>query len=359
MAPGTWAELPTGNIQALFDNGASGHILTYSSSMSWDPTAHRMHFVGNDHHGGDASKPLKWVYYDDATNAWVRATPNPPNWAQHGDDHLTIDQDGRVLYLLQTAIGNVPIVVSSLSLAGGGWQSLRSGPPGGYLNVTIGTDFFPGLGYVVYNCGKPGGELRLRNAAGVWSAITGFGGSGGYGCVAEFSRAHNVLIVGGGPNPRRVWRLNENRKVAAMPDAPFEYGSNPGQGIVAADPVTGHFIFLGNQAGGLWELDPRGRGTWRQLSATPPANLEGWQGAVVGAVSNYGVLMYASCQGQNCHVHLYKHRAGGPPPSKDTPSPTVSLTAPTAGAQSKLNGDPLGAEVAVSPQSLSADSGWQ
>jgi hypothetical protein len=73
MPAGSWAELATSGLDAAIgDNGSSGHILTYSYEMEWDPTTEQIFFVGGDHNGCE-----KFVSYSAASNSWtIEPTPS-------------------------------------------------------------------------------------------------------------------------------------------------------------------------------------------------------------------------------------------------------------------------------------------
>src|SRR6185436_10652997 len=120
--------------------------------------------------------------------------------------------------------------------------------------------------YVVFNSGNgvpinPPGQVAFWNpVTGNWLPDTvGFGGTSGYNGLLEYSRTCNCGVFGGGPDPRKVWRLNSDRTVTAMPDAPLDYGIQ--QANLVPDPVTGNFLFLGH--GSFYEFNPTGNGSWK------------------------------------------------------------------------------------------------
>jgi hypothetical protein len=380
MQPGTWAAVPQTNINSVLAQGpTTGHQLPFAMSASWDPTLLKLHFVGTDH----GTNVTSYMGYDAQANSWTffGDTPMTPS---HGYDHTSIDPRTGTLYTREYGSNDIfkrPV--------GGSWTLASSWPVGAYIQVAIGTDWWSGPltggsangNLVAYNCGAANGELFLWNAStNSWFAtITGFGGQNTYHCFLEYSPGHNVAIFGGGnANGRKVWRLNADRSVTAMPDAPMDLGIQ--RANVTVDPVSGNFLVMGY--GQLWEYDPRGTGRWTQQtgSRTPPSavgnpgspNLDG---IISTPISNYGVVNYVTCRIEGCVMYLYKHATGtSTPPPADTVTPSVSITAPgngssvsgsvtitgtaadnvsVAGVQFKLDGADLGAEDTSSPYSVS------
>jgi len=196
-----------------------------------------------------------------------------------GYDQLAIDPANRELYFNPSGMDPGGPRIYRYPLASNGpWNFLSQYTPSGYLNVTQGVDWFDGplngrtsSGLAIYNCGAAGGEVALYDpAANQWIAdMTGFGGNSTVHCFLKYSKAHNVAILGGGnDNGRKIWRLNPDRTVTEMPDAPVEVGIQ--RANVVADPVSGNFLVM--RYGQLWEFDPRGAGTWLLSSRDPHAS---------------------------------------------------------------------------------------
>ncbi len=173
----------------------------------------------------------------------------------------------------------------------------------GYFNLPIGCalTWWDGAitggnadGALVLYSGQVGGIYVCNTDTFTWSAQYGFPAqSGYYHVVSAYSKIHNCMVFGGGnnfqsggesdPDPtgalaRKVFRLNSDLTVTAMPDAPFRLGVDNGMNVVA-DRRSGNIIFLGKGEEwpvGLrddhpehWSLDPSGSGTWTQLAAPP------------------------------------------------------------------------------------------
>jgi hypothetical protein len=271
--------------------------------------------VGGDH----CCVPTKYMVFDAATNAWSdrAAFPGTPG---HVYDHGAIDPGTGTFYLREYGIhpgGNKVYVYP----AGGPWSLKSTWPIGAYVNVALGTTWWNGQmsgvgsqgAFMVYNCG--GSEVLIFDpASNTWLRSTSApAGASTYHCFMEYSPAFNVAILGGGNgNPRKVWRLNADRSLTAMPDAPVNLGVQ--RANVTVDPATGKFLVLGY--GQFWEFDPRGSGQWVQLPASrrPPAGVgdpAALDSVVSSSLSNLGVTMYVGCRGGACKMFLYKHAAGG------------------------------------------------
>jgi len=321
MQPGTWVAVPQTNIDAVLAHGShQGNILSFAMAGKWDATSHRLHYLG-----GDNGEPASWqVYYDEATNSWVDLGLTRFPMVQ-GYDQLAIDPANRELYFNPSGMDPGGPRIYRYPLASNGpWNFLSQYTPPGYINVTQGVDWFDGplngrtsSALAIYNCGATGGEVALYDpAANQWIAdMTGFGGNSTVHCFLKYSKAHNVAILGGGnDNGRKIWRLNPDRTVTEMPEAPVEVGIQ--RANVVADPVTGNFLVMGY--GQLWEFDPRGAGTWllQTGNRTPPRGVGNpgypdFNGVISAGISNYGVVAYTTCRARICNMYLYKHTAGG------------------------------------------------
>lgn len=321
MSPGSWAALNTSGISALGRGNSTGNIAPYSMSSAWDPVGKRIYFQGQDH-ANDTG--LVFAQLDAASNTWSSAGAIP-NIGSHGYDHLAIDPGTGRLFLY--VFGSKDYY--SYPIANGGpWSAEPPIPAQGYVNITTGVEFFPGVGLVVYICGETSGEILIRDLSGNWSRTTGFGPNGGYHCFAEYSAAANAVVFGGASlNPRKVWRLNANKTVTPLQDSPVGLGIQ--QANVVADPTTGNFLVLG--FGQFLELDPRGSGTWRAIASTPPPAVgnpapPSLDSIFSTSITSYGVVAYTTCRASACGVYLYKHAASTGAPIR-APVPPGGLSA--------------------------------
>jgi hypothetical protein len=314
LAPGTWTSFTTTNLNVLAQGGIDGNVLPFGFKGVWDPVSKKAYWLGGDH--GCTANIVKQFSYDDATNSWSDQG-NTPFQSCHGYDHLSIDPLNRVMYMwpYDSTFGT-GLTIFKYNLATSGPWTTQSAPnftTG--TNVAHGSTWFSGPiagegangAWMGYNCGSNGGEVVLLRASGTFAAdITGFGGTGTYHCFAAYSKVFNVGIFGGGnANGPNVWRLNSNKTVTTMPNAPIGLGIQ--QAIVIPDPISGKFIVRGS--GRLYSYDPRGTGTWVQL-ANPPTNTVGDPAVpedVIGIpISTYGVIMWVTCRATTCRVDLYK-----------------------------------------------------
>lgn len=314
MAGGTWAKIPNPrNMVDVFAHGGhTGNLLPYAMNGVWDPISKRFHFLGGDH--GEPSS--RHVYYDEPSNSWVDLGFTGFGGV-HGYNHLAIDTANRQMYFNPYGYMDNGTYVHRYSLVTQGpWVSLGQYPATGYVNVTHGVSWFdkmdgagPTGALVIYNCGEPNGELSLYDpTSNKWFAnVKGFGGESTYHCYMHYSKVHNVAIMGGGSNSKKVWRLNPDRSVTAIADPPIDLGIQDGN--VSHDPVSGNFLAMGY--GQLWELDPRGSGKWTQQTG-PPAEVgnpgsPNLNGVISSPISNYGVTLYVTCRATNCNMYIYKH----------------------------------------------------
>jgi chitodextrinase len=345
MTPGSWASLGTNNINAVLGQGATaGNQLPYAFSGAWDPGRLVLHFTGADHYNTP-----NYMTYDARSNSWT-FLGRTPLAVSHGYDHNSVDPLTGTLYVRQFGLGGQWTI---WKLPPGGSWSVATTYNQGYQQVAIGTAWWSGPlagggsqgTYVVYNCGEPNGQVALWNpATGSWFAdLRNFGGSSTYHCFIEYSPKANVAVFGGGNgNQRKLWRLNPDRSITPLADAPIDLGVQAAN--VVADPVTGNFLVMGY--GQLWELNPAGSGTWTpQTGARVPPSAVGNPGSpnfdsvISASISNYGVVMYVTCRASSCNTYLYKHAAGGgaPVPADTTAPSTPSGLSATPVSASQVN----------------------
>jgi hypothetical protein len=244
-------------------------------------------------------------------------------------------------YVRQYAFGG-PWVIKQYPV-GGPWSTATTYDQG-IQQVTVGTDWWTGPmngagsqgAYVVYNAGETGGQLAMWDPlTNNWFAdLRGFGGENTYNTFLSYSEVHNVAVFGGGnAHSRAVWRLNSDATVTTLPNAPVGVGIRKAN--VVSDPVSGNFLVLGSDR--FYEFDPRGSGSWTQLSGSsvPPSGVGdpsdpdgdgSYDGMISAPIPDYGVVMYVSCRPANCKVHLYKHGSSNSGDDQP-PSPPSGLTA--------------------------------
>ncbi len=326
MAPGTWAELNTGNVfdglASVVPGGASGHILYFAGKALWNPITHELYYTGSDHIYTYRPAGEKTVKYVESSNSWVNLGPAP--WAagvQHGYDSA-LDPTRGFFY-------HRPFTEASthrFSIATQTWDT----PPmpafpftGDYLPCCGALEFFPELDGVVFVGGAESAPGRsdasiylFREATGQWTRLATNLRLSGTFYMVTYNPVHHVAIFWSS-EANALYKLDSNGNVMRLKDPPVGLynGSN---GLITVDPVSGDYIV---NAGAnpadtmntmrLYKFDVLSD-TWTPLiSANQPDFNTLYYGAISGIVatpiSNYGVVMFSTCRGQDCHVYLYKH----------------------------------------------------
>jgi hypothetical protein len=385
MQAGTWAQFTTNSIQAMLasETGASGILLNYAMTGNWNPNEGKAYFFGADHHGGLPGYGARLVWYDEASNTWLRSAVQPAGTAEpstlldpwtggpdpvHGYDLWSIDVANQFMYWnsYDNNTGTITMSRSPMPVGPDTFVSLTPAFTAAQYDAGyVGSEYWPGKGFVVFDCNSAGGQVIIRNDSdGSYISLTDNFTTAPYHCAAVYSPTYNVMIFGGGNNntqedSRIVWKLNSDNTYTRLTDTPFSDGWGIQKYNAALDPVSGNFLFEGN--GELWELNPTGSGSWTQKTgaAVPPSGVlnpvGGANGVISIPISNYGVVMYVSCLVGNCSVFLYKNAAGtSSPPS--TLAPTVNISAnPTSiasGGASTLSW------TSANATSCTASNGW-
>lgn len=332
MSPGTWAQVGAGNQNAVLGVGSvSGSMLHYSNSMPWNSKSRSIEIIGADHNWGSA----RHVQYVEATNSFVLISNNATGEGlNHGYDHTAVNPyTGDIYHRLYGGGNAMPLRTVRKafgSSAFGGIADIGTW----YSQVAIGTCWwsgsFAGAGaqgcWMMFNSGAADGKatdgqiVAYDPLTSTWFFNQGgmapfYSTSGNtYHSVMQYSAKKNVAVYGGGnDDPRKLWRLNSDRSVTAMPDVPTGKTVGIQNGILVEDPVTGNFLLL--SAGQLLELNPTGSGTWTQLggSRTPPAGVgipggSSPQGVIACALPDHGLVAYIT---QTTSIggtfYVYKH----------------------------------------------------
>lgn len=316
LPEGQWAELATSGFNpATLDDGAASSVFWFAEDMGWDATRRQLLYVGGGH-----DSDAEFVRYSEVTNAWSRSKPSGGFWHanfSHAYDHIALIPSVGRLYFRQPASAESD-QIEIYDLAAGTWS--RS-PLMAQAPACCGAlEYFPDLGGLVLVAGD--GPIYFYDpAANLWSTLASGAAIGDYHNFAEYSAAHRMMIFGGGegPNGMTLFRLDANRQITRLNDAPQRMGTT--HSVVTTDPVSGNFLVFFDTAS--YELDPVTQ-AWTPLTTVPPWIALGNAGvfnAVATPVPTYGITLVAKYAGDDSRVYLYRHRASTAPP------PTLTLTA--------------------------------
>lgn len=330
MAPGTWAQLTVSNQNAILGVGPStGSRLPFCNAMPWNPVSKVIEIVAGDHAG--ATPSMAHVRYNESNNLFnlVQAAPAVPGIG-HGYDHSAVNPyTGDLYHRLYGAGGS--IFCLRKVFGGASFVSIPSVP--GQAQVAIGTCWWSGSfigggsegSFMIFNSGNAvngpsDGQIVAYNPlTNVWFynqvGKAPFYGSGStYNSLMEYSPRKNVAVYGGGNvASSKLWRLNSDGSVLAMPNVPSGKSLGVQAGMLVNEPVTGNFLLL--SAGQLWELDPDGAGSWTQQtgSRTPASGVgipgsPNLDGIICCSIPDYGVVAYIKQTAPSGGTfYLYKH----------------------------------------------------
>lgn len=332
MAVGTWTtfNISSGGDSELFYGSASGRIVPYSMSATWDPVHEIIRFCGHDH-GGDKVGIQRCVQYDEANNRWIpfgQYTNNMGGGDWHGFEQNIVNWFTGDYWFKTSDLGTDSTAhYWKLPWGSGTWEAkaISTGSVGSIAEAGIFwsgtmTGVTPGVGAIIrHSCT---GTISIIDPSGSGSTIANVTlpgwSAGGYQCWAEYSHVKNVAILGGGENNYdKIYRLDSNGTITRLTDIGF-YNVGISNGFVTEDPVTGNFIFLGGSTYPGYEYNPT-TNTYTQLTGTrtPPTDLPNWdlnRGGTMGGttitvpISKYGVILYVRCDAsQPCSYYLYKH----------------------------------------------------
>ncbi len=333
MAPGTWAELSTNNINQTLGNtgGSSRTVITYLDSLPWDPTSLSLWFIAGDHNQNTAVNPNKFFRYNATTNTWQGlGTPSFVAHIQsHGYDHSAIDPATGDVY--HRAWGSNNRRVNRYIQSTGTWSSLPPVPFGDYIETSIGTAYFPKLkGYIIANGAGGSGFLYLFNTVTQqWEKLASNLTMGNYGNFAEYNPVHKVVVFGGGQGRRVMWKVDSSKQVTRLKDAPVALGVQTA--LFTVDPVSGDYLVL-NGSRAFYKYNVL-TDTWTLLNgAAAPiwttAYANSVNGMAAASIPTYGVNFFVSCDYSTCRVNLYKHSRG---PPRGAFASTTSLVSHCAG----------------------------
>ena len=311
MKAGAWAELKTDNlIDTLRAKGASGAIFGYNEDAVWDPKTRQFFYVGGDH-----NDTVRFVTYEDRTNAWK--TMRQPPWVgkgtSHGYSHHGLDVEHGLLYYFP--FGDRARTVHRYDIAKVAWSTLPKLDPPEYLACCVGVEYFPELdGLVVANGGGGKGSVHLfQEKTQKWTTLARDLPMGAYHNTAQYSPGHKIMLFGGGNGSSDLYKLDAKGKVTTLNKTPIGIGVM--QSILTLDPVSGDFLLFGKN-GSFYAYDVAAD-KWQEqdskaapiFSPTRVKDNKVWH-VTATPVNTYGVTMfvkYFHADPPRAWVYLYKH----------------------------------------------------
>ena len=323
MAPGTWAELVTLDLNGgILEDVGGHHILQYADDARWDPVGGRVLFLGQGHSSNwddDPTTTARFIAYGAAANSWT-ALPAliPSENVGHGYDHSAIDVELGEFF--HRPFGSR--TVYRYHLASGLWDALPQIPQPSN-QVAGGLEYFPEAGGLVFVDGDWGVWFWHRGTD-RWQLLANTNGTldstlpslpmGPYHNFAEHSPVHRVVAFGGGNGSNQIYRLNADLSITVQSPAPIDLGIAWGS-VFTLDPVGGNFLaFAADES--VWEHDPSAAGgSWIAVVGPRPPFFDigpddpAIFGCVATPVSTHGVTLFVKYDGFDSKVFLYKHRA--------------------------------------------------
>ena len=295
MPAGTWAPVPpsSGMDAALYSAGTTQNMLIFGGSTFYDPVAKRIPLLGCDH-----GQPDQFVQYDLATHAW--STVQKPSIGSHAYQHLAVDPATGSIYV--TLMGRDD--VAGIYRWNGTTFERLCRMPQPALNL-IATALAWWNGQLTWYEGSGGTVWLLDVDKLSWRPGGGFPGQRGIYHNVSAPTASGLVFGGGNnftnnwPADHQLWRLDTDRNVTRMPDAPFRIGIFNGMSLCGDG--KGRVNLLGFSQ--FWRLDPAGSGTMTRLP-DPPADLV--------SPAPAGSLMSCAIDELECTVYLQWDRARTP-----------------------------------------------
>jgi hypothetical protein len=287
------------------------HYLTeYASKGLWDPLNHYAEFLGAGHLG--TGHHLRYREHDDRWDI-VRTYPilaaNDPykSWLGHGYEHSTLDPSTGDIYLRHFNQARF----QRLDKATGKWSPLPT-IPGVRTSFASALTWFPELGGLIFVDTKAGIWL-LRAAAESWERLAApseapMNQSPNHQ-FAVYNPIHRMVLLGGGNDNRRAYRLSAKGELRPAAEQPQELG--PKTGAVTVDPVSGDFLAFTFDRH-FYSYDPLAD-RWTDLSATlavHPVDFTYRRIGVFPAIPIYphGVIMFIAANRDASRILLYRHR---------------------------------------------------
>ncbi|HEU4621968.1 MAG TPA: hypothetical protein VFS42_07070 [Burkholderiaceae bacterium] len=333
MQPGEWRVLNNaGDASGLSTNllisclsppsgDCSDNVLNYADKAMWNPNARTLHFIGQGHGG----KELKFLTYSEATNAWSREPK--PYWdcspaegcysLVHGYEHSTIDPVSGDIYARKFNSNEVYRWTRTTAT----WSRLPSAPND---SIVVGLEYFPDAGGLVM---VGAGYVHFWNkTTNTWSQLASGLAMGQYHHVASYNAKHKVVIFGGGNDSPKLYRMDAQRTITPLRDAPEGVGIL--DSVFTVDPASGKQLLL-TSSRRMYEYDVPSN-TWTQVSTSGmPSDFfasNSYSNAILyrvaAPISTHGVILFIGYD--PIKTWIYKHAPGtvAAPDTTPPPAPT-------------------------------------
>ena len=291
----TWALVPpSARIdEVLYSAGTTQNMLIFGGSTFYDPVGKRIPLLGGDH-----GQPSQLVQYDLSTHSW--SILERPCIGTHAYQHLAVDPATGSIYAVLLGRNETAGIYR---WTGATFERLCLMPVS-VVNL-VATALAWWTGRLTWYEGAGGRIFLLDVRSLTWSlGATSRAQPGAYHNVSVPTAAG--LVFGGGnnfndnwPNDRQLWRLDADRNLTGMPDAPFRVGIYSGMSLCGDG--NGRVNLLG--FGQFWRLDPSGNGTLHRLQDPPPDLVK---------PAPAGSLMSCAIDELGCAVYIQWDRARTP-----------------------------------------------
>lgn len=331
----SWEELQTIGLtkDLVSSNGDFRTILEYADKAVWDSKSQKLFFVGGGHYAG-----MEFISYDAQTNIW-QEFPDP-YWfsgvetchAYHGN---AIDVSRGFLFFLRCNSRTV----YQYSIERAEWSQLPNNTSGSQ-SIAMALEYFPEMDGLVHVIN---GEVNILNKrTSQWSTLAKDLAMGDYHNFAEYNPVHKVVLLGGGNDSNKMYKLSANGQITALRPAPFSLAIS--RALITVDPVSGDYLIFGgndkfyayNIAADSWTPEP---------APTVPifkkvADESNIFGCIATPVAGYGVTMFVKLVlEQGARVYLYKHSDAGTPDNILKVGPGRTYKKPSEAAAAAKDGD--------------------
>lgn len=335
MGARSWAELQTIGLtkDLVSSNGDFRHVLEYTDKAVWYPAGEKLFFIGGGHYAG-----MEFISYDAKTNTWQELSD--PYWFSgveicHAYHCNAIDFNRGLLFFLMCDSR----MVYQFNIEKNQWSQLPENTSGSQ-SFAMALEYFPEIDGLVHVIN---GEVNILNKrTSQWSTLAKDLAMGDYHNFAEYNPVHKVVLLGGGNDSNKMYKLSANGQITALRPAPFSLAIS--RALITVDPVSGDYLIFGgndkfyayNIAADGWTPEP---------SPTVPifekaADESNIFGCIATPVAGYGVTMFVKLVlEQGAQVYLYKHSDAGTPDNILKVGPGRTYKKPSDAAAAAKDGD--------------------